>query len=309
MDAKDNLTAIHPDWLVASDQHGWFSVVSNTLPLFLLLGVLPYMADWSMWLAWGCSPLIGLLIYRVSLIMHECAHESLFQNHHLNHRIGLFLGAMIGVDFQSYRHEHLLHHQNYGTQNDPQGFLYLGLNQMGPVTLRWHFIKGLLGFNLVHTLSESIFAPQNLKRLCKSGEILLVVMTQLTILIAVTDIGRHLSLALIPALSAITFALFLSQLRAMSEHGAYGEIREVGNVRSHRASWLSQVLFHDMNANYHLEHHLYPQCPSIHLPEIHAATSSPVRTQAYTRIASQPSSMFATLGTIIAAAHRKQDGY
>ncbi len=306
MDVKDQTTTIHPDWLVPSDQYGWVAVIGNTLPLLLLLGVLPYLADWSIGLAWGCAPLVGLLIYRISLVVHECAHQTLFESDALNNRVGLLLGAMIGIDFQAYSREHFSHHQSYGTQNDPQGFLYRGINKMGPLALRVHFIKGLLGFNLIHTYAESILAPKNIKRQILSGEILLVILAQLTLLIAVTDMGRHLSLALLPALSAVTFGLFLSQLRSMAEHGAYGDMREVGNVRSHSANWLSVILFHDMHFNYHLEHHLYPQCPSIHLPEIHDATVNPTLEQAYGyHTDPQPSSMFATLNAMIAAARTR----
>ncbi len=62
MDAKNNVTAIHPDWLVPSDDYGWATVVMNTLPLLLLCVLLTHLADWSMWLAWACCPLVGLWI-------------------------------------------------------------------------------------------------------------------------------------------------------------------------------------------------------------------------------------------------------
>ncbi len=302
----DTQTALSTNTLTPSDQYGWYSVIRNTLPLIVFCSLLPYLADWSYWAAWACCPLIGLLIYRLSLVMHDCGHQSLFVDPQLNQRVGLLLSALIGVDFKAYVAEHQLHHQNYGTPNDPQGFNYLGINKMGPVALRLHFIKGLLGFNLVHTLHETVIAPKNLRRQIASGEIVIVILAQVTLLIAVTDMGRHLTLALIPVVSAVTFGLFLSQLRSMTEHGAYGDIREVGNVRTHTASFLSQLFLHDMNVNYHIEHHLYPDYPSIYLPEIHQLTTGddtvPDNMQ---DLVTSHTSMFSTLSSIIAAAHGK----
>jgi fatty acid desaturase len=292
--------------LPPSDQYGWVSVIKNTLPLLVLCSLLPYLADWEYWAAWACSPVIGLLLYRVSLVMHDCGHQSLFTEPQLNTRIGVLLGGLIGVDFQAYSTEHNLHHQNYGTQNDPQGFNYLGINKMGPVALRMHFIKGLLGFNLIHALHETVIAPRNLRRLIANGDILTVILAQFTLLIAVTDMGRHPTLALIPVISAVTFGLFLSQLRSMAEHGAYGDIREVGNVRSHTASLLSRLFLHDLNFNYHVEHHLYPDYPSVYLPEIHQLITGEESKPEYSHdLVSPHASMFNTLSSIISAAHSK----
>jgi fatty acid desaturase len=241
-------------------------------------------------------------IIRLSFVlgMHECVHKTLFSSRPLNGRIGQILGAIIGVDFKAFATQHWLHHRSYGTEIDPQGFHYIGLNKKTSSGLVWHSLKGLFGLNLPHTFQESLIAPKNLVRLLKTGEILIVIAVQLLILMLVTGFGRHLILVLIPFISSATFGLFFSQLRGMAEHGAFGEIVEAGNVRSHNSYWLDQILLHDVNFNFHREHHLYPQCPSIHLPDVH-------KTIAYNPESSSEKSvsMFATLKTIFTSSRSK----
>lgn len=78
-------------------------------------------------------------------------------------------------------------------------------------------------------------------------------------------------LALLPFVSAVTFGLFLSQLRGIAEHGVRGTDDPVGFVRSHSPDVLSKLLLYDLNYNFHDEHHRYPKVPSWHLPALGVA--------------------------------------
>jgi len=44
MNAKPEMTALSPAWLVPSDQYGWSAVLRNVLPFFLLLWFIPQAA-------------------------------------------------------------------------------------------------------------------------------------------------------------------------------------------------------------------------------------------------------------------------
>ncbi|AXI03138.1 hypothetical protein HYN46_09975 [Aquirhabdus parva] len=288
---QENMSAIHPDWLIPSDRFGWLAIFRNVVPLFLLLWFSPYIADWSPMAPLLIMPLIGLLIYRITLIMHDCVHYTLFKSRHLNKKVGLILGAVAGIDFQEFAHQHWIHHRTFGTSDDPQGFHYYNLGAMTPSKMRIHIIKPLLGFNLRDTFHESIGAPHNLFRLVRTGKIFIIAAVQILILLIVTGFGRHFILAFLPFVSAITFGLFFSQLRGIAEHGLVDVAQQSGHVRSHAVSWLDQILLHDVNFNFHREHHLFPQCPSVHLPVVHQALS----TDDAPRLAA---SMFGTLHSI-----------
>jgi fatty acid desaturase len=135
--------------------------------------------------------------------------------------------------------------------------------------LAWHLVKPLFGLNLPDSVHESLLSPRNLRRIARTRELAVVAGIQAIIFVLVSAGGRHPFLAILPFTSAATFGLFFSQLRGIAEHGA---TTQAGSVRSHAPNWPDRILLHDVNFNFHREHHLYPQCPSCHLPAIHLAT-------------------------------------
>ncbi len=252
-----------------SAAYGWRAVLRNVIPFFVLLAAAPLLNRWSPAAPWLLSPLIGLFAYRITIVMHDCIHRSLFRSARLNARVGTLLGCVTGIDFASFSRQHLLHHRLYGRPGDPQGFHYLGLKGATLATYAWHLLRPLLGFNLRYALAESILRPCNLAAAARTGEIFALAAIQLAILVIVTGGGAHLWLAALPFASAATFGLFFSQLRGIAEHAAGGAEAEAANVRSHAPHWLDRVLLYDLNFNYHKEHHLYPHYSSRDLAALH----------------------------------------
>src|SRR5690348_11890053 len=162
MNATELDAQLKPERFEPSDLYGWSAVLINTLPLFGLLWLAPFLADVSPYLAWALSPLVGLLFYRITVVMHDCTHHTLFKSRRLNEVMGSLLGAITGVDFRSFSEQHWKHHRSYGLRGDPQGFHYENLNRMTAVEFSWHLVRPLLGWNLRYTLAESVLAPKNL---------------------------------------------------------------------------------------------------------------------------------------------------
>lgn len=254
-----------------SDRYGMGAILRNTLPLLTLLWLAPHLADRSALAPWLLCPAVGLAIYRLTIVMHDCTHSTLFSGRRVNRAVGSLLGACTGIDFVSFSKQHWRHHRSFGAHDDPQRFHYADLKHMTRSEFMWHIIKPILGLNVRHTFHESVIAPANIIRLARTGELAVVVCMQVLILALVTGAGRHPALAALPFLSALTFGLFFSQLRGIAEHGSTGPGAEVGNVRSHAPHWLDQVLLYDLNFNYHAEHHESPQVPSCHLRAVHEA--------------------------------------
>jgi fatty acid desaturase len=235
--------------------YGWAAVLRNVIPFLILLALSPH-APWLL------APLIGLFIYRMTIVMHDCVHRTLFESAALNVCVGRVLGGITGIAFHSFAAQHLRHHRTYGEPGDPQGFQYLGLKGMTRAQFAWHLAKPLLGFNLRYALKESLL---NLRRV-RTADFALFAAMQALILTLVTGAGTSWWLAPLPFVSAATFGLFFSQLRGIAEHAAIGEAREKGNVRSHAPRWLDRVFLYDLNFNYHAEHHRHPHVPSRRLP-------------------------------------------
>jgi len=256
----------------ASDAYGWHAVLRNIVPFLLSLAAAPMLARRWPLAPWLLAPLIGLVAYRITIVMHDCIHRSLFASARLNERVGTLLGGVTGIDFASCARQHLLHHRLYGRPGDPQGFHYLGLGSATRAAFTWHLLRPLLGWNLRYALAESLLRPRNLAAAARGGDIFPLVGIQLAILAVVTHGGTRPWLALLPFVSAATFGLFFSQLRGIAEHAPESGSIECGNVRSHAPHWLDRVLLYDLNFNYHVEHHLHPHVPS---RDLATASSTP----------------------------------
>ena len=278
-----------------SNAYGWCGVLRNVIPFFLLLALAPVVSRWSAAAPWLLAPLIGLFAYRITIVMHDCIHRSLFTTAALNHRVGTLLGGVTGIDFGSFSRQHLLHHRLYGRPGDPQGFHYLGLKDATRAAFLWHLLRPLLGCNLHYALAESLVRPRNLGAAARNGDLPALLAIQLAIIALATGGGTHPELSPLPFVSAATFGLFFSQLRGIAEHGAEAGSAIAGLVRSHAPNWLDSALLYDLNFNYHREHHLYPRRPSRELAAVHARLSGRTPPAA---------SMFCTVGAL--AARRDQ---
>jgi fatty acid desaturase len=249
------------------------AVARNFVPLVGLIAAAPFLAARSTLAPWLLAPLLGLLLYRLSNVMHDCGHRTLFKTARANDRVGRVLGALTGIDYESFTRLHWRHHLTYGEPQDPQGFHYLDLQKLRPLAWAWHLARPLLGLHLRYALPESALAPRNLQRTLRSGELLLIVVVQGLIIAMVTGGGRYPALALLPAVSGATFGLFFSQLRGIAEHAATDGGSSEGCVRSHAPHWLDRMLLYEVNFNYHAEHHAHPECPSWYLPAVREAST------------------------------------
>ena len=255
-------------WLETSNAYGIASVAKNLVPLLALYGAAPYVADRSLVVAWCLAPVVGLLLYRLTMVMHDCGHASLFTARNTNTRIGKALGYVTGVDFERFKLLHWQHHKGYGEPGDPQRFHYRGISRMTDAVFAWHVVKPLLGANLRYVFRESLLHPSNLRAAAATGEIVVLLVVQLGLAALVTGMGRHPSLVLLPFAAAATFGLFLSQLRGIAEHGVGEPGRDETFVRSHAHDWLGALLLYDVHFNFHEEHHRYPGVPSHQLPAL-----------------------------------------
>lgn len=116
--------------LQPSDRYGTYAVIRNVAPLFALLALAPFLAKRSIAAAWSLAPLVGLFLYRITIVMHDCVHRTLFRSPRINDRVGLLLAAVTGIDIRRFRTLHSRHHRTFGRADDPQGFHYLGVQRM-----------------------------------------------------------------------------------------------------------------------------------------------------------------------------------
>ena len=206
--------------------------------------------------------LLAFLLSTLLPIMHEAVHGHVAPAPRVNHLVGRLAGMLLTVSYGLYRYYHLDHHARLGEPDDPE--LPVELNGVGdylsfftPRYLLLHFWK--LAWQTA-TGRPPAFLDQSGGSASVMADIRLLVLW-------LTGVGA----ALVAAPATVVFAYLLPLALApawiffttLPEHfpvdGQRGPLTRT--VTSNRL--LSYLLW---NTNYHVEHHMAPECPYWKLP-------------------------------------------
>ncbi len=227
----------------------------------------------------------------LAILMHDCAHYSLFASKGLNQRVGRWLcGAPLFIDLDGYRTYHLKHHQTAGSEEDPDFPNYKSY-PVSRSSFRRKVVRdltGVTGFkNLIVILSMSLgFADYTLaykmgdERPKRTWKAMLV---QARRFLLAPLVVHAVGIALLVAIGefwlyGLWFATYLSlymlvlRIRNVAEHAALPENASADprlHTRTTLASWWERLLVAPNYVNYHLEHHLLPAVPGYRLPDMH----------------------------------------
>jgi fatty acid desaturase len=262
--SRSNLS--HP----RSDAYGWRATARICGGLAALVVLSPVIAvDVSPWALFLVAPCLGARIYKTTILLHDCAHGSLFATRRANRLVGRFAASLSGIEFKTFARLHTAHHRRYGRPGDPQGMDYLGLEQASRGRLLWHLLNPLTGYGLVKL--DGLRANGALGRGDWRHHLIWLAVVQGMIAVVITAGGRlWWMLPFYPACAA-TFGLFCSRVRGFCEHAAPPGVAAAGFVRSHARHPIEALFFYDLNFNHHVEHHLHPTVPSRDLPALQAA--------------------------------------
>lgn len=249
-------------------------IARNVLIYLGFLASVPLLALFHPWAPLAAMPLVGLAMYRLTIVMHDCSHGTLLKSRKANRFCGVLVGAMSGIEFHAYQRLHRKHHASVGRPDDPQGPDYLSL-PASTFGIAYHLVRPLLGYN-AFKISQVIGELERTTphRAAHWARLAPVIVVQGCAALVASNGFVFWWLAPLPIVSAATFGLFFAQLRGLAEHVAMPGQISAGCVRSHRQIKLDILLLYDLNFNYHREHHLYPRVPSCHLPELHSCLVS-----------------------------------
>ena len=134
------------EWYAPSDAYGWRAVVVLFGVLVGAVAVLPYLVDrWGALATAPVLPLIGAYVYKLTILMHECCHRTLFRSRTINDRVGLVAGGFLVTSYDAFCRAHWQHHRHCGTDEDGEESDYLTLQDASPARLVLHLLKPLLG--------------------------------------------------------------------------------------------------------------------------------------------------------------------
>ena len=115
---------------MAADAAGWKAAVReyaqpdpNRTALALATSVLPYVVllvamyellDVSVLLTLALAPLTAGFLLRTFILFHDCTHGALFRRKRTNRAVGIALGVLLFMPFESWRQSHAAHHATAG---------------------------------------------------------------------------------------------------------------------------------------------------------------------------------------------------
>jgi fatty acid desaturase len=168
------------------------------------------------------------------------------------------------MSFTGYRRLHTLHHDHLGTDNDPDDY-----HAYTRSPLAFWLLQGLrlaVGA-VVYLFAIPILAarrgtPEDRRHMAQEYVVLLTLWAGALWLVPSPVLlwGWLLPLPVVAA---------LVQIRGLTQHGLterHDPLLASRTVRPHPV-----VAFFLLNENLHLEHHLFPEVPSYHLPALHEA--------------------------------------
>lgn len=275
------------DWYEPSDAFGWRGVA--VLFGVLLAGVasLPWLVErWGVVALVPVLPLVGAYVYKLTILMHECCHRTLFRQRRTNDAVGLVASGFLVTGYDAFCRLHWQHHRHCGTDEDGEESDYITLQDASPGQLVVHLLKPLAGIQAARigvaalrgiaglVLPAAGPAPvdaaahRHAPIVSPPAQVAAIVGVQAAIALLATGFGRYPWLALAYPATAATFGLFFSRVRAFCEHVHVHRHEGECPVRSHLPNPIDRLFFYTLNMNLHVEHHLFPQVPACHLPRV-----------------------------------------
>ncbi len=253
------------NWLGASIiLFDWFVIIG----LFFLAAAFP-------------NPLVILLVIILlggrhqgfGVIVHETGHRSLFDSQALNDFCGKWLsGYWIFSDKEDYMKGHLKHHQEAGTQRDPD----LSNYQAYPVSRRslgrkiTRDVTGQVGWRRIKSIARSIRHLGDLKPHIRQT-VLRSLLVNVAMLAVLTALG-HPWLYILWVVAFMTSHMLVARIRQISEHAAVPDQFSPDprlNTRTMYINALERLLISPHQVSYHLEHHLMASIPIYRLKRLH----------------------------------------
>jgi fatty acid desaturase len=243
------------DWLVIAGL--FFLAAAFPNPLVIILVII----------------LLGSRQLGLGVIVHETGHRSLFKSRAVNDFCGKWLsGYWVFSDKEAYMKGHLKHHQEAGTERDPDLSNYLAY----PVP-RTSFrrkitrdVTGQVGWRRIKSIGRSIQRLGDLKPQVRQTVIRSILLNA-SMLVVVTALG-YAWLYLLWVIAFMTSHMLVTRIRQIAEHAAVPDKFSLDarlNTRTMYISPLERLLIAPHQVSYHLEHHLMASVPIYRLKRLH----------------------------------------
>ena len=256
------------DWInVVSISLNWLQIIAAMALFFYFPNVLTFLLS---------VVVIGSRQFALAVLAHDGAHNLLFFNEKINDFASQWFCAFpLFSDNRPYRPYHLAHHRFTESENDPD----LSLSAPFPITkasFRRKVIRdltGQTGFRRYSIALKSIFSSEAdnfAGRIKKISDKISGFFISNLVIFSLIAIFSHWSIYfLLWWIPAFTYYSLIVRIRNIAEHSVTPGDTNLNNTRTTKASLLTRYLLVPHHVNFHLEHHLFTNCPWYNLPKVH----------------------------------------
>ena len=268
--SKEQLKEIREkkDWInVVSISLNWLQIIAAMALFFYFPNVLTFLFS---------VIVIGSRQFALAVLAHDGAHNLLFSNEKINDFASQWFCAFpLFSDNRPYRPYHLAHHRFTESENDPD----ISLSAPFPITkasFRRKVIRdltGQTGFKRYSIALKSIFSSEAdnfAGRIKKISDKISGFFISNLVIFSLIAIFSHWSIYfLLWWIPAFTYYSLIVRIRNIAEHSVTPGDTNLNNTRTTKASLLTRYLLVPHHVNFHLEHHLFTNCPWYNLPKVH----------------------------------------
>ncbi len=256
------------------DQINVVSISLNWLQIIAAMALFFYFPNFLTFLL--SIIVIGSRQFALAVLAHDGAHNLLFSNEKINDFASQWFCAFpLFSDNRPYRPYHLAHHRFTESENDPD----ISLSAPFPITkasFRRKVIRdltGQTGFRRYSIALKSIFSSEADNFAGKIKKILDKIggffITNLVIFSLIAIFSHWSIYFLLWWIPAFTYYSLIVRIRNIAEHSVTPGDTNLNNTRTTKASLLTRYLLVPHHVNFHLEHHLFTNCPWYNLPKVH----------------------------------------
>lgn len=222
-------------------------------------------SSWAAGQTWLTAPGVlgtALALNAFVLLMHDGMHSTLFRDRHWNRFGSVLLGSTFLMSFSAYRVMHTRHHTFLGDARDPDD--YRNYVRRQPFLWYLHFVRLMVGPSLYLVLIPAMALRHGSNRDRRQ------IFREYLFLFALYGLLLRLvpaPLLLVAWLIPLVIVGVFTAIRGFTQHGitdASDPYLASRTIMPNRI--IGFLLLHE---NYHLEHHLFPEVPSYHLPQLH----------------------------------------
>lgn len=220
---------------------------------------------------------IGARMHALAILMHDASHFRFLKNRKWNDLVTNYLTMYpIFTSIETYRQNHLRHHQHLNTDHDPDWVAKLGNRAFTFPKSKTEFLLTLGSYLVLYQgIMDAIwflkrFGGGDKSKSPNAESKPLKLLFYIVFFGSITYFGVWKYFLLFWIVPYFSTFFMIQYIRSVAEH--FGELAYEDSFTSSRTvkcNLIEQFFIAPHNVGYHLEHHLYPGVPYYHLPKLH----------------------------------------